>query len=282
VSEGAVEVGQRIRTLRERRGWSQAEVAARMGCTQTAVSYWEAGRRALRLDELLALARVLGVSPAELLPRTPQQRRPIPTLLRAVAEQVDAAQLADELERFAVRAQLRPRPATRWHIAAASPRDTAEALLEAASVTSPPIPIGDLVAGCGVLILPWSFENVDGLVVDLDDGVAIGINSAQSSNRRRFTLGHELGHYLLGHTERFHVDFGGDLSSTAIGEHPDYDWRAERDANDFAANLLMPAPMLRHEYSTTQDVASLATRFRVSPSAMGYRLASLRLGLKPS
>jgi Zn-dependent peptidase ImmA (M78 family)/DNA-binding XRE family transcriptional regulator len=277
MSEGAVEVGQRIRTLRERRGWSQAEVAARMGCTQTAVSYWEAGRRALRLDELLALARVLGVSPAELLPRTPQQRRPIPTLLRAVAEQVDAAQLADELERFAVRAQLRPRPATRWQLSAASPRDTAEALLEAAAITAPPIPVTELVAGCGVLILPWDFDNVDGLVVELDDGVAIGVNRTQSRNRQRFTLAHELGHHLLGHTERFHVDFGGDLSSTAIGEHHDYDWRAERAANDFAASLLMPAPMVREAHSKNSDLTSLASSFKVSTSAMGYRLASLRL-----
>ncbi len=276
MSENAAKVGQRIRAIREDRGWSQSELAARLGRTQTAVSYWEAGRRALGIDDLVDLARTLGVPTSELLPDG-LCRRPVPALLRAIAEQVDAGQLADELERFALAAQQLAHPITRWEIAPASPRDTAEALLSAAGVTGPPIPVETLVAGCGVQILPWEFPDIDGLVVELDKGTVIWVNRRQAETRQRFTLAHELGHYLLRYSDQFHVDFGGELSPGVTGEHPGYDWRAERAANDFAANLLMPASLVRQEFAEGRNVKSLALRFNVSPAAMGFRLTSLRL-----
>lgn len=42
-------------------GISQAEVAARLGVTQTAVSYWESGNRQVSLDDYVAWAAALGV-----------------------------------------------------------------------------------------------------------------------------------------------------------------------------------------------------------------------------
>jgi Zn-dependent peptidase ImmA (M78 family)/transcriptional regulator with XRE-family HTH domain len=276
LNENTAKVGQRIRAIREDRGWSQVELAARLGRTQTAISYWEAGRRALGIDDLVDLAQTLGVPTSELLPDSPG-RRPMPALLRAVAEQVDADQLADELEGFALAAQQLPRPVTRWNIAPASPRDTAEGLLAAAGITDPPIPVEKLAAGCGVQILPWKFPNIDGLVVELDTGAVIWVNRQQAETRQRFTLAHELGHHLLRHPDQFHVDFGGELSPGATGERPGYDWRAERAANDFAANLLMPASIVRREFSDTGNVKALALRFNVSPAAMGFRLTNLRL-----
>jgi transcriptional regulator with XRE-family HTH domain len=273
----AASVGQRIRATREALGWTQSDLAARLGRTQTAVSYWESGRRGLSLDDLVDVARVLGVPNAELLPDK-QERQPLPALLRAVADQVDAVQLADELEKFALRAQDLPQPHIRWHIAPASPRDTADSLLEEAGVTSLPIPIDELVAGCGVRILPWDFDNnIDGLVVQLDAGAVIWVNKGQAKTRQRFTLAHELAHHLLRHVDAFHLDLGGDLSPGATGEHPGYSWRAERAANEFAANLLMPASMVRRASTETTDVTALASQFRVSPAAMGFRLTALRI-----
>jgi Zn-dependent peptidase ImmA (M78 family)/DNA-binding XRE family transcriptional regulator len=275
LSDKVARVGQRIRAMREDRGWSQADLAARLGRTQTAVSYWESGNRAIGVDDLVELAEVFGVTTGQLLPDTP--RRPVPALLRAVAEQVDAAQLADELERFALEADDIPRPEALWKIAPASPRDTAEALLAAAGVTKPPIDVEALAAGTGVRVVPRLVHDIDGLVVELDSGPAIWVNRDQAWTRQRFTIAHELGHYLLRHSDRFHVDFGGDLAPSATGEHPGYSWRAERAANDFAANLLMPAPMVREAFKLTEEVKFLATQFDVSPAAMGFRLSALRL-----
>ena len=272
----AAEVGQRIRAIREALGWTQGELATRLQRTQTAVSYWESGRRSLSLDDLVDAARVLGVATSELLPDGPG-RQPVPALLRAVADHVDASQLANQLEDFALHAEDLPRPPIRWRIPPASPRDTADALLEAADITSPPVPIRALVRDCGVQILAWDFQDIDGLVLELDAGAVIWVNEEQAPTRTRFTLAHELGHHLLRHADTFHLDLGGDLAPNATGGgHPAYDWRAERAANEFAANLLMPAAMVRQSASALTDVGALASTFKVSPAAMGFRLAALQ------
>jgi Zn-dependent peptidase ImmA (M78 family) len=151
-------------------------------------------------------------------------------------------------------------------------------LLEAAGVTSPPVPIEDLVMGCGVQVLPWDFQNIDGVVVELDGGAVIWVNETQAKTRQRFTLAHELGHHLLRHVDAFHLDLGGELAPSATGRNPGYDWRAERSANEFAANLLMPATMIRRAATTTTEVGALASRFKVSPAAMGFRLTALQIG----
>jgi Zn-dependent peptidase ImmA (M78 family)/DNA-binding XRE family transcriptional regulator len=277
LSGNAAGVGQRIRTFREALGWTQGELAVRLQRTQTAVSYWESGRRSLSLDDLVDVARVLGVANSELLPDGPP-RQPVPALLRAVAEHVDANQLADQLEHFVLRAQDLQQPAVRWSIPPASPRDTAEALLEAADITSPPIPLEDLIRDCGVRVLAWDFQDIDGLVLELDTGAVIGVNTEQAPTRQRFTQAHELGHHLLRHADTFHLDLGGDLAPNATGGgHPTYDWRAERAANEFAASLLMPASMVRRAATTVLDVAALASQFKVSRAAMGFRLTALNI-----
>ncbi|HEX3211381.1 MAG TPA: helix-turn-helix transcriptional regulator, partial [Actinomycetota bacterium] len=61
------ELGQRIAGARRDRGWTQAELAARVGLTQTAVSRIETGARAVGSLELAELAEALGVSVLDLL-----------------------------------------------------------------------------------------------------------------------------------------------------------------------------------------------------------------------
>jgi Zn-dependent peptidase ImmA (M78 family) len=87
-----------------------------------------------------------------------------------------------------------------------------------------------------------------------------------------------LGHHLLRHADTFHLDLGGDLAPNATGGHPNYDWRAERAANEFAASLLMPASMVRRATATVTDVATIAPQFKVSPAAMRFRLSALQIG----
>lgn len=93
--------------------------------------------------------------------------------------------------------------------------------------------------------------------------------------RARFTVAHELGHHLLRHHSRFHVDLAT-LPSEGPGDHL-FDPRLEREANDFAANLLMPATLVRIAYSPGAPARSLAAQFEVSPLAMSYRLVNLGL-----
>lgn len=274
------DIGRQLKLARTRAHVSQAEVAAHLGVTQTAVSYWEAGRRLPGIDQLMSVAAFLDVPMADLLPDT-SVRRPIGAVLRAVAEQVDSSELAQALEEFAEKVGSMPIPATELGTRAAGARDAAEQLLMAAHAPSePPIDVDDLASRCGVRVLSFNFAGmVDGLVVQLADGPAIGLDEAKpNQDRRRFTLAHELGHHLLRHSASFHVDF---VDVGALGEPPGYNWQHERAANEFAANLLMPADLVRREHARDHDVRELAALFVVSRQAMGFRLASLGLRKGP-
>jgi transcriptional regulator with XRE-family HTH domain len=59
-------LGQRVRQLRTARGWTQEELAARASLHPTYVGSVERGERNLGLDNLIKLARALGVRPGEL------------------------------------------------------------------------------------------------------------------------------------------------------------------------------------------------------------------------
>ena len=57
---------------------------------------------------------------------------------------------------------------------------------------------------------------------------------------------------------------------------PGYNWEQEREANYFAAELLMPADCLRED-APKHSAARLAQRYKVSIEAMGFRLKNLGL-----
>lgn len=58
------EYGRLIRQQRESVGWTQAELAARLGASRTSVSRWERGHRTPRLHHTAALTQVLGLPSA--------------------------------------------------------------------------------------------------------------------------------------------------------------------------------------------------------------------------
>lgn len=61
-------LGERVHTLRRRKGESQQEIAFAVGASPTTISNIEKGKvGTITLDHLLGLARELGVSPNELL-----------------------------------------------------------------------------------------------------------------------------------------------------------------------------------------------------------------------
>jgi Zn-dependent peptidase ImmA (M78 family) len=243
--------------------------------TQTSVSYWEAGRRSPDLDDLFALASVLDVDVTALVAEPEPERSPR-AVFRAEAARLELDELAVDVEKFADVAEELRRPRATAIVRARDPVAAAQELLAAADVTRPPIAVERVAAKCGVRVLGWDFgDAVSGLLLDLDSGPAIGFNSRQSRGRQRFTIAHELGHYILSHHENFHIDLA---SSTAHGESANYSWRDERAANDFAAELLMPASMVVAAARVHPTAQLLAKRFEVSREAMGFRL--INLGLK--
>ena len=70
------------------------------------------------------------------------------------------------------------------------------------------------------------------------------------------------------------VDLG---DSQEDGDPPNYNWRHERAANEFAAALLMPPTLVHDTFAATSSVRELADLFEVSELAMGFRLNTLGL-----
>lgn len=100
-------------------------------------------------------------------------------------------------------------------------------------------------------------------------------------SRKRFTIAHELGHYFL------HRDKGSFVDNQAtMSRHLSYWSLVEAEANDFAARLLMPVDHILdainelleneiEELSETSLVNYLKDKFKVSETAMKYRLSNL-------
>jgi Zn-dependent peptidase ImmA (M78 family) len=111
------------------------------------------------------------------------------------------------------------------------------------------------------------------------------VNADDPVPRRRFTVGHELGHFIL-HRESMggQVSFG-DNAATVIEVEDDTVIAMERQANRFAAEILMPAEVCRARAEAfrkaygvcprTPFAYHLAAELMVSPEAMRYRLRNL-------
>lgn len=114
------------------------------------------------------------------------------------------------------------------------------------------------------------------LYVDDDFGM-IGVHSLHSDARQRFTIAHEIGHFLLHDFDTVHVDkrfiMRDAKSSTAEDDR-------EIEANWFAAELLMPNQWIREDVEelggidleNDEEIEELADKYEVSNAAMQYRL----------
>ena len=79
------QVGQKIREVRLQKGISQTELALTMGTTKTAISYWENGERALRLDSYFKLAQALEVPPSLFLMESKEEYSEESILLESIS-----------------------------------------------------------------------------------------------------------------------------------------------------------------------------------------------------
>jgi hypothetical protein len=154
---------------------------------------------------------------------------------------------------------------------AADIRLQAERLLHSAGVSREPISLRDVVSALNLELVHKTREpfSCEAALEPLGDGHAIVLRGGSDERRRRFTIAHEIGHFVL-HPQRLGPERGGAVNAA---------WRAqEREADQFAAELLMPEPLVREAVvEQGDDVARLADRFDVSRPAMQTRLR--RLGI---
>lgn len=139
-----------------------------------------------------------------------------------------------------------------------------------------PVKVGGLAEDLGLRVtrtpLPPKFSGLIRPSPDADAGFEIRVNKFESPERQRFTVAHEIAHYLL-HRNDIHsgivdsVMYRSTLTS-----------RKETEANQLAAEILMPADAVAIELRrlggvrTDDAVQELAAIFRVSVPAMRVRL----------
>ena len=305
------ELGRRVADARQGRRWTQGELAGRVGLTQTAVSRIETGTRAVSSLELAELAEALDVSVLDLLragrrpilaiaARLGRFRDPgavdralkraealtaLDELLDGLLQPADAPQPGDVLEpgdahRSAPAAPPARRPTLRRPTlrgdgpAVEQGRKLAEWVRRTLRLGDGPLlRFPELLEERFHLDVDLSPlpEAVDGLCVSLGDRVLVLVGSRKPSSRQRFTLAHELAHYLVDDLGPFHVDELGVRARSL----------AEMRANAFAAHLLMPETGVRAAVEGVDDDAERAVRvalsFGASVSAAAYQLGNLGL-----
>ena len=132
-----------------------------------------------------------------------------------------------------------------------------------------------------IVVLKEEMSNdVSGLFVRKDKKSTIFINKKETKQRKKFTVAHEIGHYFLHSDETpIFVDKSPKVlfrnSASSTGE-----LHQEREANAFAAALLMPKKLVKDEIlnannSTANPIKQLSDKFGVSEQAMSFRLANL-------
>ncbi len=164
-------------------------------------------------------------------------------------------------------------------------RALVEEVLKEAKITKTPVVVDKLALKLGMRVFRQSLEgDMSGFLAKSGEQVVIGVNTDHHENRQRFTIAHEIGHFLLHKPNAIHVDrtfkafirLRDEISSQGVDEE-------EIEANFFAAELLMPKRLLEkdlqaidgldlHDENTIEE---LAEKYKVSTQAFLLRLAFL-------
>lgn len=130
----------------------------------------------------------------------------------------------------------------------------------------------------GISLLNHEFPSgMSGVFIRQGEELYIGVNKAHATQRKRFTIAHEIGHYILHSEDVMHHDnVNLELPEVVLYRADNVSSHNEIEANAFAAELLMPESLIAECIeSGVNTVDALATTFNVSPDAMRYRLINL-------
>lgn len=275
--------GEMLLLARKRRRKTQTELAAASGVAQAAISRIENGTRdTLPMEELRAVAGVLGFPVSFFFEQDPRYRKPLSLhgaafRKRASVSTKDQDAVVSLANHFVLHFQklldavevepqfpllqfevVESRSAVSEHAAAvASPAEAASKVRAAWQTGDGPLhDLTRYVEATGVLVVSGDFggADIDGLTLrPAGMRPIIILNRDRPADRRRFSLAHEYGHVVL---------------------HP-YPYEAmEKEANEFAAEILMPKGGILPDLSRRLSLpylGQLKKKWRVAISALIYR-----------
>ena len=161
-------------------------------------------------------------------------------------------------------------------------------LLEKNGIKTPPVDVEKIAQLLNIEIRKRPYDGnggLSGVLIRDKSSVILGVNSKHHEHRQRFSIAHELGHFLLHEGEQVFVDREYKINyrdgKSSLGIHI-----KEVEANRFASLLLIPEEFLVKDLAKyevdlfdskeLQKLAkTLAAKYNVSPTSMMLRLSSL-------
>ena len=156
-------------------------------------------------------------------------------------------------------------------------RKLARDLIKKSGVKAAPVLLSRVISylkeGRALEIFPvTSFSNrLSGMLVTIESDFLddrrdeIHVNQNHHWRKRRFTIAHEIGHMLM------------NTSCSNLEESLHENKPAEIEANQFAAELLMPLAFLKKDFKDGCTVETLAWDYIVSREAMGWKISTSSL-----
>lgn len=296
------QLGERLADARKRAKLTQAQVAERLGFARTTVVAIEKGERRPSNAELVKLSEVLAVTLHDLL-REGYVRTELSPRFRMGSTERDSALVAEAVERLRVfgsryvelerlhgfrraRAPLETLQTYRVDPAGVLGLDHRVEGEDAARVVRGMLGLGDepamalderfeTEAGLRIFYLDRLPPKLSAFLIWSDDiGACVAINRAHPIERQRWSLTHELGHFLRDR------EAGDVLEEDGSLKHP-----GEIFPESFAKEFLLPATGVQKRFAercragkfTPVDLSGMARTFGVSFQAMTLRLEELRL-----
>ncbi len=168
-------------------------------------------------------------------------------------------------------------------------KDEVSKILSNCNVYCAPVPIADIAKKYKFVVFETFLEDESGFLLISKGGIlingkkhekVIAVNSVDTPFRKRFTIAHELGHYFLevhDKEDKLVEDY------YVHRENNCQNLKREREADRFAAELLMPTEFVKYELKRLNKLDLLLTdlpqyisnKFQVSYSSARYRLNEL-------
>lgn len=153
---------------------------------------------------------------------------------------------------------------------------SANKIISKFDIQETPVPVENIAEGLGIQIRYAHSDDYSGILVRKGkDKALMGVNSYESPKRVRFTIAHEIGHFVL------------EKKSVSIDYRNSNKKRDKKEAvmDEFAANLLMPKKFIKKDFEKIiskkifldEHLHSLAEQYQVSKEAMKIRLERLSL-----
>jgi Zn-dependent peptidase ImmA (M78 family) len=127
----------------------------------------------------------------------------------------------------------------------------------------PPVPIERIATMLGFQIVPLTLVPDEFSAIVSSRDKLIGINSRHHRHRQRFSIGHELGHIILQHPSESRCT-------------PEQVALYNMEADECAAELLMPTHLLARYLRQGRSTAELRRIFDVSEEALARKMRQIQ------